>query len=80
MAENGGRKGSVFMIWPPKSPSPYRILRNNNNIHRAILLHNLNKIAQYHNYVSLSTGRPKVSPAKAKHYTAKFAATGLDQA
>lgn len=71
MAENGGRKGSVFMIWPPKRA-----------LLRTEFLRIINKIAQYHNYVStyIVLVPPKSESAKAKNYTAKFAVTGLDQA
>ncbi len=70
MAENGGRKGSVFMIWPPKRA----LLRTEflRIIITCILLH---KLCQH-----LVLVPPKSESAKAKNYTAKFAVTGLDQA
>lgn len=75
MAENGGRKGSVFMIWPPKRALlRTEFLKNNNNIHP------VTQSKQNRAVSALSTGAAQSESAKAKNYTAKFAVTGLNQA
>lgn len=79
MAENGGRKGSVFMIWPPKRALlRTRILKNNNNIHPVTQSKQNRAVPQVCQHLVLVP--PKSESAKAKNYTAKFAVTGLDQA